>query len=136
MHLMNSRSRFGLEGDKIFDYVTSEYIPVSKGFLDTPEGRWDLVKLAEFLRKGQFIEGALTPTTPNITGQSDKVVQANADFMAGQSSAVRRGGEIGRIQPPPRVLRTAIKPVVRPGPPVLAAPVAPQGEKPIEPSKE
>lgn len=82
MPLINAKPRFGLDGDSLYDYVAKKYIPI-KGVLVTDEGIWDLPKVAGLISSGSSIETALTGNPglpPSLTGDPDKVAQANIDF--------------------------------------------------------
>lgn len=83
--LINARPRFGLEGDRLFCYLTSRYYDISDGLLEDGNGVWDLAKVAELIRGGSTIETAFTsgpqPDSQD-TPQPDKVEQFVRDFNA------------------------------------------------------
>lgn len=125
--MINAKPRFGLEGERLFDYATSRYMdPV--GVLEEPAGEWDLARVAELLRAGSTVEAAFTSKAAaedrqlmqdvhakqvhalnaenadlrkllsqeaqmgskeiaRELGQSEKVLQANKDFMADASDS-------------------------------------------------
>lgn len=49
--------RFSLDGDKLFDYATSRYVP-AEGIAETHDGYWNLTRVAQCIRDGQGIEVA------------------------------------------------------------------------------
>lgn len=77
--LQNARPRFGLEGEKLFDYKQSKYLAAS-GQLAAPEGLWDLQKVAELLEQGVFIESALTPHSEG--GETTRTDLASEEVLA------------------------------------------------------
>jgi hypothetical protein len=57
--MINAKPRFGLEGERLFDYVSSRYVD-AHGVLQEHAGEWDLAYVAELLRAGTTIEVAFT----------------------------------------------------------------------------
>ena len=57
--LINARPRFGLEGERLFCYVSSRYYAAA-GMMADGTGVWDLQKVAELIRGGAPIEAAFT----------------------------------------------------------------------------
>ena len=58
--LINARVRFAVEGEQIFDYVTSRYLP-AQGKVEEEGGWWDLPLLHSLISSGQFIEASFKP---------------------------------------------------------------------------
>lgn len=101
--MINARPRFALLDDgRLHDYGTDRTID-AVGTIDTPEGKWDLMKVRQLIEDEGTIETAFTPhelaekeAELNRTKKKlkwaqsqipDKVEKANADFVAGTPPA-------------------------------------------------
>lgn len=114
--MKNARPRFALLDDgRLHDYGTDRTIEAT-GTIDTPEGKWDLMKVRQLIEDEGTIETAFTPheladkeaelnrtkkklkwaqsqippapADPTPLAATDKVDQANADFAAGTPNNV------------------------------------------------
>lgn len=80
--LINARPRFGLEGERLFCYVTSRYYDITPGaMLESDEGVWPLEKVAELIRAGATIERALVVrhSTPDISSELQRLRAKNEE---------------------------------------------------------
>lgn len=57
--MINAKPRFGLEGERLFDYETSRYLDPVECY-EVEHGYWNLVKVAECLHADKSIESAFT----------------------------------------------------------------------------
>jgi hypothetical protein len=109
--MVNAKVRFGLEGDRLFDYVTGRYIAAA-GTMKTPEGVWNLPKVKELIAAGKGIEEAFTPSwavhrisellvarakEAAPAAEPDAIDKANADFERTIDEA--SGAEVAVDQP-------------------------------------
>lgn len=79
MSLVNAKARFGLEGDKLYDYLAGRYVKLTGGLMIEDEGGvWDAMQVASLIRAGKSIESAFAKRIPVVTATD----QANADFNA------------------------------------------------------
>ena len=83
--MVNARARFGLEGDKVFDYETSQYLP-SQGKHVCKDGFvFDLARVAQNIRENKFMETA-------VIGYNEQAAKEQAKPAQEQPSAPKAGG--------------------------------------------
>lgn len=98
MSLVNAKARFGLEGDKLYDYLAGRYVKLTGGLMIEDEGGvWDAIQVASLIRAGKSIESAFTKRTPVVTATD----QANADFVktVDDANAKRAADMIATAEP-------------------------------------
>lgn len=84
--LINARPRFGLEGDRLFCYLTSRYY-AAVGAMEDGIGVWDLQKVAELIRGGAPIESAfLVGDRLDLQHQLDSYAAENEKLKAANES--------------------------------------------------
>lgn len=76
----NNRIRFAVEGEKIFDYENSRYIPI-KGVHKTKQGlEFDLQEVAKCIRENRFIEEALVGYAEHASDQGQELQDLRAQM--------------------------------------------------------
>lgn len=97
--MINAKARFGLEGDKLFDYATSRYIKKfeyvdSDGFtfgsMVTPDGMWDMDEVASAIREGRYVEGAFMSNAAINAANLMNEANERAEALAAENATLAK----------------------------------------------
>lgn len=105
-HMVNARPRFGLEGDKVFDYETSQYLPAQGEHVSAEGFVYDLAVVAQLIRENKFLETAVVgykepeKKEQPEQAQSDQGEQGQGEQPTGQGEGEQGEGKKPDETPP------------------------------------